>query len=401
MRNMNTTGWTRRRFFKNAAGTGLALSGVAALSTGAATAHAEGSAAGGWSKERIAVTNVRVFDGRTLSSPRTVVIENGVIGISPLGARRIDGGGATLLPGLIDAHIHLEDLSTLEQLTAYGVTTGLDMGCWPASRVDALRRRPGLTDIRSAGLPAVGPGSRQSQLPNFPQSEVVTGPGQATRFVAARVAEGSDYIKLIADQPGLDQATLTALATAAHAFGKLAMAHATSAAVVDDVLLAGADMLHHVPLDTALSAATATRFAAGKRISVPTLTIMEGFAGLGIPGLNYAAARESVAALRRAGVRILAGTDANHTPGIPVQPAFGSSLHHELELLVQAGLSTVDALRAATVLPAQSFRLHDRGAIRPGLRADLVLVEGDPLADIRATRNIRRIWAGGVEHAPA
>jgi imidazolonepropionase-like amidohydrolase len=84
-----------------------------------------------------------------------------------------------------------------------------------------------------------------------------------------------------------------------------------------------------------------------------------------------------------------------------VRPAYGTSLHHELELLVQAGLSTADALRSATVLPAQAARLLDRGAIRPGMRADLVLVDGDPLADIRATRNIKRIWAGGVEHAPA
>ncbi|MGX6607312.1 amidohydrolase family protein [Micromonosporaceae bacterium Da 78-11] len=397
---MSTTGWTRRRFVRNTAGAGLALSGAAALAAQAGPAQAGTAAAGFRPGEKIALTNVRVFDGQALTAPRTVVIENGLIGISALGARTIDGQGATLLPGLIDAHIHLEDLTTLEQLTGYGVTTGLDMGCWPASRVNALRRRPGLTDIRSAGLPAVGPGSRQSQLPNFPPSEVITGPGQAPRFVAARVAEGSDYIKLIADQPGLDQATLTALANAAHAFGKSVMAHATSAAVVELVLLAGADVIHHVPLDTALTAAVAGRFAARNRVSVPTLTVMEGFAALGIPGLSYAAARDSVAALRRAGVTILAGTDSNHTPGIPVQPAFGISLHHELELLVAAGLSPVDALRSATVLPAQSFKLRDRGAIRPGLRADLVLVDGNPLADIRTTRNIRRIWAGGIEHAP-
>ncbi len=88
---------------------------------------------------------------------------------------------------------------------------------------------------------------------------------------------------------------------------------------------------------------------------------------------------------------ILAGTDSNHTPGIPVNPHFGSSLHHELELLVGAGLSTVEALRSATVLPAQAFRLPDRGVTAPGYRADLVLIDGGPIADIRATRRIQRL----------
>lgn len=61
----------------------------------------------------------------------------------------------------------------------------------------------------------------------------------------------------------------------------------------------------------------------------------------------------------------------------------------------------MDALRAATSLPARHFGLTDRGAVKPGLRADLVLVDGDPIADIRATRQIRRIWCGGTEHTPA
>jgi imidazolonepropionase-like amidohydrolase len=67
-------------------------------------------------------------------------------------------------------------------------------------------------------------------------------------------------------------------------------------------------------------------------------------------------------------------------------------------LLIEAGLSNVEALRAATVLPAQHFGLHDRGVIEPGRRADLVLIDGDPIADIRATRQIRRVWCAGVEH---
>lgn len=84
-------------------------------------------------------------------------------------------------------------------------------------------------------------------------------------------------------------------------------------------------------------------------------------------------------------------------PGAPAAVPHGSSLHHELELLTAAGLSTVDALRAATVLPARYFGLTDRGSVEPGMRADLVLVDGDPIADITATRRIRGVWCHGVE----
>ena len=70
--------------------------------------------------EKIALTQVRVFDGRQLGEPGTVVIDGAVIGTDPAGARLIDADGGILLPGLIDAHIHLSGVQTLEQLASYG-----------------------------------------------------------------------------------------------------------------------------------------------------------------------------------------------------------------------------------------------------------------------------------------
>ena len=84
--------------------------------------------AGTGRSEKIALTNVRVFDGRELRGPTTVVIEGGIVGNDPVGARVIDAGGTTLLPGLIDAHVHLLEERHLQQLAAFGVTTALDMG---------------------------------------------------------------------------------------------------------------------------------------------------------------------------------------------------------------------------------------------------------------------------------
>ena len=97
-----------------------------------------------------------------------------------------------------------------------------------------------------------------------------------------------------------------------------------------------------------------------------------------------------VTRLAAAGVPLLAGTDAG-SPGT----AHGASLHDELHLLVQAGLSPAAALTAATSAPAAAFGLTDRGSIAPGMRADLVLVQGDPEHDITRTRTLEQVWRAG------
>jgi hypothetical protein len=102
-------------------------------------------------------------------------------------------------------------------------------------------------------------------------------------------------------------------------------------------------------------------------------------------------ATEAVRHLHAAGVPILAGSDAPN-PGT----AHGATIHRELELLTRAGLTPVAALTAATSTPAAAFGLDDRGRIAVGRRADLVLVDGDPTANVTMTRRIVAIWKGGV-----
>lgn len=112
-----------------------------------------------------------------------------------------------------------------------------------------------------------------------------------------------------------------------------------------------------------------------------------------VTGVASTGPAAAAGALRRAGVPVLAGTDAT-----PYSPGHGAGLHRELELLVRAGLGNEETLAAATSVPARHFGLDDRGRISPGLRADLVLVAGDPTADIRATAAIVDVWRRGVRH---
>ncbi|MFB6549450.1 amidohydrolase family protein [Streptomyces sp. NPDC056405] len=355
---------------------------------------------------RTAVRHVRVFDGRQLTEPRTVVINGSIISpdTSTAGAHTLDGTGLVLLPGLIDAHVHLHGPDTLARLASYGVTTALDMATWPPQLLASLRQVTDLTDIRSAGTPAIGDGGPHSHIPGMAQEAIVRSPQQAGEFVAAQVSAGADYIKIVAEAPGQggpEQETIDALVAAARTHGRKTVAHAATAGAYTMALDAGVDFVTHIPIDRPLDPGDIARMAAAGQVCIPTLTVMQGTAAAGGAAPAYHTARRNLGALHTAGVPILAGTDANLQPGVPFQVEHGVSLHHELELLVDAGLAPVEALHAATALTARYFGLTDRGSVRPGLRADLLLVDADPLADIRATRAIHRIWCAGIEQTPA
>lgn len=350
--------------------------------------------------EKLALDNVRVFDGRMLTPPQTVVIDGPLLSADQYGAKHQDGGGGVLVAGFIDAHVHLHDAFSLEQLSRWGVTTALDMATWPPQRLAALRSIRGGTDIRSAGTPVIGPGGPHARIPGLATEAVISDPADAEEFVRKRVAEGSDYIKVVLESPGEggpDRDVVAALAHCAHSAGKKLVAHATSNGAYAMALDVGADVVTHIPLGQPIGDDMAQKFAAAGSAIVPTLVMMEGTAGARGASMAFAGATQSVGSLYGAGVLLLAGTDANATPGVPFSPTFGRSLHRELELLVAAGLSTAAALRAATSATAEYFGLNDRGTIEPGRRADVVLIDGDPISDITATKNLVRAWCAGVE----
>ena len=387
------------------------------------------------------VRDVRLFDGTRVAEHRSVVVRDGVIAevgdatlSVPPRAQVVAGRGRTLLPGLIDAHVHLSDSAEadLRQSLAVGVTTDLDM--WNAGpryeRLKELRAAdpPDVADVRTAGTGATAPGGHPTQMGggSFP---TITDPADAQAFVDARIAEGSDYIKIIYDdlssigrhQPMLDKRTLKALVDAAHARGRLAVVHVLSEWQAKDAIEAGADGLAHLFTGATVSPELASLAATHHVFVTPTLTVLYSDCGqpsgprigndsllrpyirpamrkqatMAFPptkGASCEGTREAVRQLVRAGVPVLTGTDAP-SPG----QSYGASVHGELELLVGAGLTPVQALTAATSAPARAFWLTDRGVIAPGKRADLVLVDGDPTRDITATRRIVSVWKKGVE----
>lgn len=386
----------------------------------------------------LALVDVRVFDAGVLGAPTTVHVQDGRIvalgedlGV-PAGWDSVDGRGGALLPGLVDAHVHAYGEARRDALR-FGVTTMLDMFSDPAGLPTARRERESSAptaqaDLWSAGLLATAAGGHGTQF--GVAVPTLAAPDQAPAWVAARRAEGSDYIKIVredlhvyraeASLPTLDDATAIAVVQAAHAAGLRAVVHASARDDARRMLEAGADGLVHVFQDAPADEAFVDLARARGAFVVPTLAVIASLAGessalAGDPALApwlsaaqreslgsrmhagppaprlLAEARASVARLHAAGVRILAGTDAPN-PGT----AHGVSMHDELQRLVQAGLTPGEALMAATAWPAEAFGLADRGRIAVGLRADLVLVAGDPTTDITATRAIAGIWKNGA-----
>lgn len=386
----------------------------------------------------VVITNVRVFDGVRVIPSATVMVENQTIrsvGRESHGAyARIDGRGQTLLPGLIDGHEHIAgNRDSLRDAARFGVTTVIDLFDRQPQRMQALRRlvraEPSCreADYLSAGAGATVKGGHAYSGDDQP---TISSPAEAAAFVDARVAEGSEYIKIIVERgfpgkpiPTLDAATVKAVIDAAHRHGKLAIVHATWPEDVRMVVDSGADGLAHLWVSSrgrpGDDEELVRRIKARGVFVVPTLTMVEALTnGDGSSSLladsrlaPYLSTRarenlkptragsltdpmgryyDNVRALHRAGVRIVAGTDA---PNRGVE--HGISLHRELELLVEAGIPPLDALKAATSVAALAYRLKGHGRIVPGAAADMILVKGDPTTDILASRNIVSVWRCG------
>jgi imidazolonepropionase-like amidohydrolase len=391
------------------------------------------------------IHDVRVFDGEKVLPRADVLIEDDRIaqvveGASDLRATtRIDGTGRTLLPGLIDAHTHAFDGSLAQALT-FGVTTELDMFAMPGN-VARLRRTAAesdaTADVRTAQVGATAPNGHPIQIMGelYGAFDTITGPGDAEPFVEARVAGGADYLKIVIDDgssggaslPSLEPDAVAALVAAGHDAGLTTVAHVATARDTIVALDAGIDGLAHIHSDGEAERIAELAAAYGVFV-IGTLSFTEAITGEGgrelwrderirrhlgegaraaataeISGFpvdpnGIANALETAAAMHRAGVPLLAGTDANDGPHGGFLALHGASIHRELVLLTQAGLTPAEALAAATSVPAHHFGLADRGRVLPGLRADLVLVDGDPTADITATRAITDVWRRGTRH---
>jgi len=413
------------------------------------------------------VRNVRVVHGDGRVTPRATVVVRGATithvepvaqerpaAAEPPASRVVDASGKTMIPGLIDAHVHVEPWTPAVFLK-YGITTVRDLHSdaaviFPMAREDA----PARPRIITSGPLIDGPGS-------FWKNATRVGTvGEARAAVRAQVDAGAKVIKVYTRlEPALvaviaAEAAARGVPVAAH-LGKTTAVQAAEAGVASIEHLSGiADAASDDPgrlfrahddflggwtafelewqrVPAARLEAVARQLAARGVVIVPTLALHEAFSRMADAGLmqepsladvppavlrdawnpadimgrarwtpgTLAQFKQTLPVLQRfvglyarLGGRIAAGTD---TPQQFVVP--GVSLHRELELYVASGLSPAAALQTATQAAAALLGVQDRvGTIGAGMAADFILLDGDPLADIRNTRKIAMVVKDGV-----
>jgi imidazolonepropionase-like amidohydrolase len=397
----------------------------------------------------VVLDHVRLIDGTgrpPLTDARVVVEGERIAAVGPAdttaipaGASRVDLTGRTVLPGLVDAHFHIENRPpdpklALHQL-ANGVTAFRDPGQWDEyfEGLKAMMRERGLRAPRIHTGPHIdGPGPTP-----YPNDSVIARDADEARFYAERaLAQGATALKIYFRLP---LGSAKAVIDVCRAHGVVSTAHLEQfeAGVLFDY---GLDGLEHITslgpsllpqlereqyrqailadnaarnegryrvfagldLDSAEARALWAVIARRRPFIDPTLAVFERREGVAddkvspaVVAMRAAGFRKMLEATRRAadaGARIVVG---GHT-GVPFAGR-GEAPWREMELLVDAGLTPMQAIEAATATGAAFLgRARDLGTIEPGKLADLVVVTGDPLARIAEIRTVERVLAGGA-----
>jgi imidazolonepropionase-like amidohydrolase len=378
--------------------------------------------------------------GRVIDATGRAPIENGVVIVRddrivavgpaastpvPAGATRIDTHGGTIIPGLWDMHAHLHQAEWLPVYLAAGVTTVRDMG----------NELPFIVPLRKAAMQThtvVGPRIVAAGLVDGP------GPNAFGALSAGTPEEGRAIVRRYHDL-GFEQMKLYSVLSApvvgaitdeAHKLGMTVTGHIPNSLTVNSAVDSGMDQIAHLPLRGAVGSDSLTMTIAHLRAKnivvdptsswgeigghstaeplenfqpvtahLPATFLQTRAAGWGVDvdtATAHARLARSLAlvnAVYRAGVPIVAGTDE----GVP-----GFSVWRELELYVRAGMTPMDALRSATAVPAKAMRLdQDTGTLEPDKRADLVVLDANPLENISNVRRVRQVMTNGVLYQPA
>ncbi len=393
-----------------------------------------------------AITEVTIIDGTGDEPiPEGVILidEDGKIvdcgGIEEVdildGAEVKDFPGCTVMPGLIDAHVHLglkpvadpigklkdeppartaaRMLKHARRTIEAGVTAVRDMGCKDFADV-AVKNSIEAGEHPGPEILASGHNLAMTGGHGWPMGEEVDGEHEARRGARRQIKHGADQIKLMATggiltegvEPGAAQLTeeeMRAAIEEAHKAGRRAAAHAQGSRGIKNAIRAGIDSIEH---GIYLTEEIIEMMMAEDVFLVPTLSashwILEKGEKAGIPAHaveKMEDANEShLRSFRMAcssGVKIAMGTDA----GTPFNEHGANS--QELKFMVQEGMQAMEAVKSATSRAAELLGVEDEmGTIKPGKRADLLLLSGNPLEDIENIDKVEKVFLSGRSYLP-
>ncbi len=374
---------------------------------------------------------------------QTVIVDRGVITLVgsaasvtiPGGATVVPGAGRFLIPGLVDAHVHIMEPGDLPQFLAYGVTTVRNLTGSP--RVLEWKAAVAQGTLVGPRIVTSGPIFAGPEVP-WRNKVVFTDPAAARAEVRRQHEAGYDLIKIY---DGVPAEVYAAVTDEARRLGMRVTGHIPREVHLAGVLRAGQDLEHtdkllfdvwgHAFDSTRIDSVARLIRAAGVYLD-PTIASMEQMARIQSGGFDSLLARADarrvgpatlgfwcevsatlrgtrapapgvrfdpwtdfqlriIVGLRKAGVPLLAGTDY---PNATLAP--GSGLHEELRALTDAGLTPFESLAAATITAGRALGDSSSGVIRGGARADLVLLRENPLSDLRALETIDGVMGGGA-----
>ncbi|MQF65345.1 amidohydrolase family protein [SAR202 cluster bacterium AC-409-J13_OGT_754m] len=384
------------------------------------------------------IRNVRLIDGtgRDPLLSITVVVENGVITSigddKPLTLNHkhyedINGEDLTLLPGIFDAHEHFagdggkngvwamaddsrevllaKGASNARRALMTGQTSARDVGS-PHGVSITLAQQVASGSIPGPRITAAGSWIQAPTTWPYPFVTMIENKEEMRNVINLQIEQGAGLIKVGATgtyEDGSDYATLgpeiaTMVVEMAHSAGLKTAAHSVGVAGTKEVVRAGIDSVEH---GFFIDEETSILMAKKGTVLVPTMSTWDNRLqhavswGLTKDEIQSSEMRKegSIQSFKRclaSGVKVAAGTDAG---GCPVRHG---TLVREMEVMIEAGLTTMQAIEAATRTPAElAGTLKDVGTIEVGKLADLILVDGDPLDDIGALRNIWAVFQGG------
>jgi imidazolonepropionase-like amidohydrolase len=321
----------------------------------------------------------------TIEDTRVVAIEAGSE------APTVDASSLTVLPGFIDAHVHIGFYEPAEVVLG-GVTTVRDLG-WPPDEIFSLAQRSRAASFRgptilAAGAMLTAPGGYPAHAAWAPAGTAreVAGPDEAQRAVAETAERGACVVKVALNPPAgpsFDRDTLSAIVDASHHRRLKVTGHVYGLEELDKALDCGMDELAHMLMsDEAVPPDTIARMVAAGMGVVPTLSCRFG--------RDRETAVDNLARFVEAGGEIIYGTDlGNEGPRPGIDP-------RELEGLQAAGLTSERVISSATTRAAGHLGLPTSGTLAEGMDADLIGVAGDPLEDVSHLTRVEMVFRKGV-----
>lgn len=359
-------------------------------------------------KPYVLIKDVTVFDGESLhENVNFVFLDSMIIGISQKkkrysGAQIIDGKGMTIIPPLINAHVHVRQGENLKAALQHGVFALMDMFSTD-NRANSLRPfndSLSYAKFYSSNVGATVPGGHGTQFRvSIP---TIDDDLSAKQFVKDRIDAGADYIKLTQEHimAKLSPQQLGDIVQAAHQQDKKVVGHISSLSDALDLASHQVDGLAHIWYrQGAIADSSALEpFRNNNLFIIPTLSVIQKVIesaaqnGYADRYLSFPQVQAEVRKAYAAGIPILAGTDSPN-----YQLNYTTQLYEELVLLKACGIPDLAALKAVTTNIYQQFDLPDFGLLQPNSMANFILVPGKPHENISDLKVGMRVWKRGVE----